>query len=236
MTRFSAGSRSSAPAHLAQIQGVGGNGGSQPRRSARGGCAAGCRADPVAASDHPPRRGCGDGLARDRLVSAALAHRAVLPHPQTTRAATGGQPAGKRRAADQADRDRRPRRLHHHATRLRRATASPHNRANIAFSPPEIETLHALLPEVEGRRPRSRRSSRIRREIARLGRMDHRQARRGGRLSQIQTARPNHLPGTASNTSNPSPTDGGSEKCACPRANAGTHMWTAPVPQEVFMV
>src|SRR5579864_121055 len=142
-------------------------------------------------SDHPCRRGCGDGLARDRLVSAALAYRARLPHPETARAATVGQPAGKRRAADQADRDRRPRRLHDHATRpgARRPVRTtgkdrllaPRNR-----DPPRAP-------------PRARRQDRAPEEppsarITRLGRMDHRQARRVGRLSQIQTARPNYLP------------------------------------------
>ena len=50
-------------------------------------------------------------------TGSARPYRAILPHPETAGAATGRQPVGKRRAVDQADRDCRPCRLHHHATR-----------------------------------------------------------------------------------------------------------------------
>ena len=63
--------------------------------------------------------------------------------------------------------------------------------AKIVFSPAEIETLHALLPEVEGKTACKR--TRIR-EFPRLGRLDRRQAGWLGRLSRIQTPRPHHLP------------------------------------------
>jgi len=64
--------------------------------------------------------------------------------------------------------------------------------ARIAFSPPEIETLHALLPELEGKTALQKNPHPP--ETRGLGRVDHSQARWMGWLPKIQAARPNHLP------------------------------------------
>ena len=64
--------------------------------------------------------------------------------------------------------------------------------ARIAFPPPEIETLPALRPEREGKT--ALRNNPHPPETLGLGRMDHRQVRRKGRLAKIQTTRPDYLP------------------------------------------
>jgi len=64
--------------------------------------------------------------------------------------------------------------------------------ASIAFSPPEIETLHALLPEPEGKTALQKTPHPP--QTPGLGRVDHRRARWMGWLPKIQTTRPDHLP------------------------------------------
>jgi hypothetical protein len=117
--------------------------------------------------------------------------RSVLPHPQTAGASAGRQPTGERRAARQTDRHRRASRLRHHATRPRprrtirtRRRHRLHPRRNRRASSPAAHTGGKNRPAEES--PPA--------PISRLGRLDHRQTRRLGRLSKVQTPRTHHLP------------------------------------------
>ena len=83
---------------------------------------------------------------------------------------------------------------------------------------PEIETLPALRPEREGKT--ALRNNPHPPETLGLGRMDHRQVRRKGRLAKIQTTRPDYLPPQLQYVKS-LPTDRASEMCEAPSERRG---------------